>query len=108
MLGAHRAGSLTEIVRCMKRLRASLLVLLAAVTAYVGVFFCWWTSGHVQVLQAPGGGNVRVVALSRAKFWDATLPAWRPAFWFLGHFCGYRYVADGVNLGGSELIFNKP
>jgi len=92
----------------MRQIKKLLLVLLVLLVVYAGVFTYMWMNSMAQILDTSDGKQVRQVMLRKTRFVDCTLPVWRPAFWFMEHIFGYRRVANGVELSGEYLIFNKP
>jgi hypothetical protein len=67
-------------------------LLLTLVAGYVGVFSYWWQSSPVRVY-TERGRQVRDVDIHyNAVFWHTDV-LWIPAFWWMEHVHGYRYVS---------------
>ena len=90
----------------MKRALKVAVALSMLLAVYVGVFSYRWMSAKRTVAAVNGRRHVEV-QVHQGDLMYHTESVWKPAFWFMEHVGGYRYVGYIAAMEDSALVYEK-
>ena len=91
----------------MKRTGTFLILVCALILFYVGFWSYRWTTGKRRVFTAATGRQGTEVMVHEGDLMYYTRPAWKPAFWCMENWFGYRYSGYVAMYEDSAYVFYK-